>query len=84
MHHFVAYDISGFSDPEDFKADLDQYLTDLLDCPTVSGEGRVLYSGYPEAQTDAERTKNGIPYHPEVVDWFKEATSEHGVPWRLT
>ena len=84
VHHFVAYDISGFSDPEDFKADLDQYLTDLLDCPTVSGEGRVLYSGYPEAQTEAERMKNGIPFHPEVVDWFKEATSEHGVPWRLT
>ena len=61
-------------------------LTDfrLLDCPTVSGDGRVLYSGYPEAQTAKERTEKGIPYHPEVIDWFKQATTEHGVPWRLS
>jgi LDH2 family malate/lactate/ureidoglycolate dehydrogenase len=84
VHHFVAWDISGFSDPDDFKADLEQYLTDLLDCPPVKGADRVLYSGYPEAQTAAERAEKGIPYHPEVIDWFREATTEHGVDWRLT
>ena len=84
VHHFMAWDVSSFSDPADFKADLDQYLTDLLDCPTVSGEGRVLYSGFPEAQTVEERSERGIPYHPEVVDWFKKATTEHGVAWRMT
>ena len=50
VHHFVAWDIAGFSDPDDFKADLDQYLTDLLECPPVEGADRVLYSGYPEAR----------------------------------
>ena len=84
VHHFVAWDISGFSDPDDFKADLDQYLTDLLECPPVEGADRVLYSGYPEAQTEAERSEKGIPYHPEVIDWFRHATSEHGVEWRMT
>jgi LDH2 family malate/lactate/ureidoglycolate dehydrogenase len=84
VHHFVAWDIKGFSDADEFKADLDQYLTDLLDCPTVSGEGRVMYSGYPEALSVAERSEKGIPYHPEVVDWFRQATSEHGIEWRLT
>lgn len=84
VHHFVAWNISGFSDPEDFKSDLDQYLTDLLECPTVDGKGKVLYSGYPEAQTTIDRTENGIPYHPEVIEWFREATSEHRIDWRLT
>ena len=84
VHHFQVYDIAGFSPPEEFKADMDQYLTDLLDCPTASGEGRVLYSGYPEAETTADRMENGIPYHPEVIDWFKQATSEDGVEWKLT
>ncbi len=84
VHHFMAWDVSSFSAPSDFKADLDQYLTDLLDCPTVSGDGRVLYSGYPEARTEEERIEKGIPYHPEVIDWFKQVTSRHGVPWRLT
>ena len=84
VHHFVAWDIAGFCDPADFKADLDQYLTDLLECPPAPGADRVLYSGWPEAQTAAERAERGIPYHPEVIDWFRQATAEHGVEWRLT
>ncbi len=84
VHNFLAYDISCFCDPQEFIADLDQYLTDLLDCPTVSGEGRVLYSGYPEAETEQDRRRNGIPYHPEVLEWFRSATAEQGVAWRLT
>ena len=84
VHHFLAYDIAAFCDPDHFKADLDRYLSDLLECPTVSGAGRVLYSGYPEAQTAADRTANGIPLHPEVVDWFRQATREAGVAWRIT
>ena len=83
-HHFLAYDIACFCDPDEFIADLDQYLTDLLECPTVSGTGQVLYSGYPEAQTEAQRRRDGIPYHPEVIEWFRGATAEHGVAWRLT
>lgn len=83
VHNFVAFDIACFSEPEDFMADFDQFLTDLLDCPTVSGEGKVLYSGYPEAQTEIDRKKNGIPYHPEVVKWFKGITAKKGVSWRL-
>jgi LDH2 family malate/lactate/ureidoglycolate dehydrogenase len=83
VHHFLAYDIASFSEPHEFMADLDQYLTDLLECPTVSGEGRVLYSGYPEARTEAHRREHGIPYHPEVIEWFRTATAEHGVAWRL-
>ena len=83
VHHFLAYDIASFSEPEEFMGDLDRYLTDLLECPTVSGTGRVLYSGYPEARTEADRRENGIPYHPEVIEWFRKATAEHGVAWRL-
>ena len=84
VHHFVAWEIAGFCDPADFKADLDQYLTDLLECPPAPGADRVLYSGWPEAQTAAERTERGIPYHPEVIEWFRGAAAEHGVEWRLT
>ena len=84
VHHFQAFDISSFSKLDEFKADMDEYLTELLECPTATGEGRVLYSGFPEAETTADREQNGIPYHPEVIDWFKEATSEHNLEWKLT
>lgn len=83
VHQFLAYDIACFSDPQEFMTDLDQYLTDLLECPTAPGAGRVLYSGYPEARTEAERREHGIPYHPEVIDWFRTATTAYGVAWRL-
>ncbi len=84
VHHFQAFDISGFTDLDAFKADMDQYLTDLLECPTVTGEGKVLYSGFPESETTADRTANGVPLHPEVVDWFRQAVSENNLEWRLT
>ena len=31
-----------------------------------------------------ERRKNGIPYHPEVIDWFKDITNELSIKWRLS
>jgi len=83
VHHFLAYDIACFSEPQEFMADLDQYLTDLLECPAVPGAGPVLYSGYPEARTEADRRAHGIPYHPEVIDWFRTAAAKYGVAWRL-
>jgi hypothetical protein len=43
-----------------------------------------MYAGLPEHHDYADRIKNGIPLHPEVVDWFRGITSELDIPWRLT
>ena len=83
-HYFQAIRIDAFRPAAEFKADMDEYLTELLECPTATGEGRVLYYRFHEAETTADREQNGIPYHPEVIDWFKEATSEHNLEWKLT
>jgi len=32
---------------------------------------------------EGERLERGIPYHPEVIQWFKGITSELGIPYRL-
>src|SRR5271165_1637046 len=69
-HYFAAYNIDAFSEAATFKADMDAYLRRLLDSKPAPGEARVVYPGIEEAETEADRRDNGIPYHPEVVEWF--------------
>lgn len=82
-HHFVAYNIDAFTDVDGFKDDLDEYLRTLRDAPTAPGHDRVLYAGLPEHEEEAIRRERGIPYHPEVIDWFRETTTELGLPDHL-
>jgi LDH2 family malate/lactate/ureidoglycolate dehydrogenase len=70
-HYFAAYNVDAFSDVGQFKADTDAYLRRLLESKPAPGETRVIYPGVEEAEIEAERRERGIPYHPEVVDWFK-------------
>ena len=70
-HTFLAYDIGAFSDVATFKADMDAYLRRLRECAPAPGEARVVYPGIEEAEAEADRLEHGIPYHPDVVEWFK-------------
>ncbi len=70
-HYFAAYNIDAFSEAATFKADMDASLRRLLDSRPAPGEARVIYPGIEEAEAEADRRVNGIPYHPEVVAWFK-------------
>jgi len=38
----------------------------------------------PEHEEEIERNEKGIPYHPEVIDWFRGITGELNINWRLT
>ena len=78
-HYFMAFDISRFSDLEVFKTDMDEYLRSILDCKPAPGEERVVYPGLPEHETEVERREQGIPYHPEVIEWFSNTATEMGV-----
>ena len=82
-HYFMAYDISKFTDLELFKNDMDAYLRSILDCKPAPGEDRVVYPGIPEYEAELDRSKNGIPYHPEVIEWFKKTADEQGVSHEL-
>ena len=43
------------------------------------GKDRVLYPGLSEAEETAQRSANGIPYHKEVVGWFRTYGEENGL-----
>jgi LDH2 family malate/lactate/ureidoglycolate dehydrogenase len=78
-HHFLAYRIDAFTDLEEFKSAMDAFMKGLRETRPAPGEERVLYAGLPEAETLRERSAKGIPYHRDVVDWFRTTAGELGV-----
>ncbi len=78
-HHFVAYKIEAFVDLDIIKDDMDIMLKKLRESKTAPGHDRVYYAGLPEHEAYQERSVEGIPYHPEVVEWFHTICKELGV-----
>lgn len=83
-HHFIAYDIEAFTDVEKFKSDMDEYMRSIKETKPAPGVDRVVYAGLPEYEEKIEREDHGIPYHPEVLDWFKGICAELGIDWTLS
>jgi LDH2 family malate/lactate/ureidoglycolate dehydrogenase len=79
-HFFCAYNISSFTDVPAFKENLDNYLQRIMDSKKTEGSDSVHYPGYPEFLAEKDRTLNGIPLHIEVIEWFKQYSSNKGLP----
>ena len=82
-HHMLSYKIDAFTDLEVFKDDMDQYLKKIREAKTAPGHERVFYAGLPEHEEEGMRLEKGIPYHPEVIEWFKTITSELNIEDRF-
>lgn len=80
---FIAYDIDAFTDVKGFKSDMDTYLTSLRTATPAPGHDRVFYPGLGAHEVELDRRKNGIPYHPEVLEWFATLCGEQGIPSSL-
>ena len=75
----IAYDIDAFTDLAVFKSDMDTYLSKLRNVTPAPGHERVMYPGLNAHEIELERRKNGIPYHPEVLEWFATICGEKGI-----
>ena len=82
-HHFMAYKIDAFCDPDEFTEHMQTFLKGLRETPPAKGHERVLYAGLDEHETELDRRANGIPYHPDVVQKFIETATEVGVDHAL-
>jgi LDH2 family malate/lactate/ureidoglycolate dehydrogenase len=49
----------------------------------MAGHERVYYAGLPEHEVRIERQKNGVPLHPEVIDWFRDICGEFEIKFDL-
>jgi LDH2 family malate/lactate/ureidoglycolate dehydrogenase len=82
-HHFLAYRIDAFTDESKFLGDMDTYLKGLRETPPAPGEARVMYAGLGAYETEHERRELGIPYHPDVVAYYRGLARELGIEDRL-
>lgn len=82
--HMMALRIDAFTPIEQFKTHMDELLQGLMDTPPAPGHERVLYAGQLEAEDEALRRAEGIPYHTEVIEWFRETEAEMGLDFSFT
>ena len=82
-HFFAALRVDVLQPVDEFKAAMDDMLRALKDSPTADGHDRVYTHGEIEFETEQERLKHGIPYHPIFVDYLRELASEFGVPFEI-
>ena len=78
-HYVAAYNVSGFDAPDHFKDEMDGWLQMMKSTKPAPGHDRVLVAGQPEAEMEAVRRQEGIPLHPEVVQWIRDTCAELSV-----
>ena len=79
----AAYNIDAFTDVNEFKEMMDEFLRTLKQTPPAPGHERVLVAGQLEWEAEQERRAKGIPLHKEVVQWFRDTCAELGLPFNL-
>ncbi|MFN0094882.1 MAG: Ldh family oxidoreductase [Dehalococcoidia bacterium] len=78
-HHFLAYSVEAFTDIGPFKDEVDTYLAALLATPPAPGNDRVIYAGVEMQENLESRGREGIPYHKDVVEFYKATATDLGV-----
>ncbi|MDR3693480.1 Ldh family oxidoreductase [Mucilaginibacter sp.] len=67
--HFVgAMRVDGFRPVDEFKANMDNWISRFKSASTVDPNQKVIIPGEPELEAEADRTKNGIPIVDAVWD----------------
>ena len=78
-HYVAAYNVAGFDDPDHFKDEMDGWLQMMKSTRPAPGHDRVLVAGQPEAEMEAVRRQEGIPLHPDVVQFIRDTCAELSV-----
>jgi len=82
--HFVAaYSVDAFGDVAEFKRNMDGMLKGLRETKPMPGHDQVWYAGLPEYYEGKKRGAEGVPLHPEVIDWFRSICAEFEIPFDL-
>jgi LDH2 family malate/lactate/ureidoglycolate dehydrogenase len=75
-HFFAALRIDHFRPINEFKADMDDMLAALKGSEKAEGHDRIYTHGEIEFETEQDRLRNGIPYHPALLKQLKALGSE--------
>jgi LDH2 family malate/lactate/ureidoglycolate dehydrogenase len=79
--HFVgAMRVDGFRPVDEFKADLDNWISRFKSASTINPNQKVIIPGEPEFEAAIERRENGIPLVHEVVNELNMLAKKLGLP----
>ena len=78
-HYVAAYAVDGFCDVDEFKSTMDEWSQMMQSTRPAPGHERVLVPGQPEAEMEVVRRADGIPLHPEVIQWIRDTCGEMSV-----
>ncbi|MBS9524060.1 Ldh family oxidoreductase [Litoribacter ruber] len=70
-HFFGAMRVDAFRPAEEFKSNMDNWISRFRSAKTIEGHDKVLIPGDPEREIETIRRKDGIPLLPSVVDDLK-------------
>jgi LDH2 family malate/lactate/ureidoglycolate dehydrogenase len=76
----LAIDVSRFSDPSGFRAEVDRVIAALKALPRVPGVVEVLMPGERGARTLDARQRRGIPLPRAIVEELRGVADRFGVP----
>jgi L-2-hydroxycarboxylate dehydrogenase (NAD+) len=80
-HFFGAMRIDAFIDPDEFRAQIDDYVRTLRGTRPAPATDGPLVPGDPEREAEAERSENGIPLVLPVVEDLQEISRLSGIPF---
>lgn len=75
-HFFGAMRIDAFRPAADFKLHMDRWIQRFRKADPVMGQPRVMIPGDPERETEAHRSKHGIPLLPSVAADLKQVAEK--------
>ena len=78
-HFLGAIRVDAFRPASEFKEHMDNWIKTFRNAETTPGHERVLIPGDPERELTAERKKNGIPLHEQVVQDLMELAQKFGI-----
>lgn len=75
-HFFGAMRVDAFRPAEDFKTNMDKWISRFREAKTVEGQEKILIPGDPERHMEARRREEGIPLLPPVVKDLQELSKK--------
>lgn len=78
-HLILALDIKAFTDPDRFKAGIDQVWTEMKSSALLPGVTEIRLPGERLAQTVAHRTRDGIPLPAALLTQLAELATDLGI-----
>ncbi len=82
-HFFGALRIDAFTSLESFYDQMDSMKATLKAAPRLPEAPPLTFAGEPEAAFEADCRKNGIPYHPSIIEGLKKMCATIGVEYDL-